>query len=92
MNCKESDGVYIGETSRQLNVRTKEHQADVTYRRVQRSALTEHSVATGHEIDWEDVEIIEREDNWQRRKAKESWNIRMKKSNLNRDEGTLEEL
>ena len=70
----------------------KEHQADVRYGRTQRSALAEHSVATGHEIDWEDVEIIETEENWQRRKAKESWNIKMKKPKLNRDEGALEEL
>ena len=49
-------------------------------------------MATGHEIDWGDVEIIETEEGWQRRKAKETWNIRMKKPKLNRDEGTLAEL
>ena len=92
IKCKECDGEYIGETGRQLKVRMKEHQADVRYGRTQRSALAEHSVATGHEIDWEDVEIIETEENWQRRKAKESWNIKMKKPKLNRDEGTLEEV
>ena len=42
----------------------KEHQADVRYGRTRRSALAEHSVANGHEIDWEDVEIIETEENW----------------------------
>ena len=54
--------------------------------------MAEHSVATGHEIDSEDVEIIETVENWQRRKAKESWNIKLKKPKLNRDEGTSEEL
>ena len=29
------------------------------------------------------------EDNWHRRKTKESWNIKMEKPKLNRDEGTL---
>ena len=89
IRCKECDGEYIGETGRQLNVRTKEHQADVKYGRTQRSALAEHSVATGHEIAWEDVKIIETEQNWLRRKTKESWNIKMTKPLLN---GTLEEL
>ena len=45
-------------------------------------------MATGHEIHWEDVEIIETEENWQIRKIKESWNVRMKKPKLNGDEGT----
>ena len=73
-------------------VRTKVCRVDVRYWRIQRGALAEHSMATGHRIDWEDVEILKTEDNWKRRKTKESWNIRMKKSKLNRDQGTLEEL
>ena len=53
-------------------VRAKEHEVDVKYGRIQRSTLSEHSKATGHRIDWEDVEMVETEDNWKRRKAKES--------------------
>ena len=45
--------------------------------------------ATGHEIDWKGVETMEMEENWQRRKTKESWNIKFGKPNVNRDEGTL---
>ena len=44
------------------------------------------------EIAWEDAKIIETEQNWLRRKIKESWNIKMTKPLLNRDEGTSEEL
>ena len=54
--------------------------------------MAEHGVATEYEIDWEDVEIIEAEENRQRRKIKGLWNIRMKKPKFNRNEGTLEEL
>ena len=43
IKCKECDGEYIGETARQLNIRTKENQANVRYGRMKRSALAEHS-------------------------------------------------
>ena len=55
--CKECDGEYIGEAGRPRNARL--------YERTQRSALVEHSVTIGHEIDWEGVAIIETEENWQ---------------------------
>ena len=34
---------------------------------------------------------MEMEENWHRRKTKESWNIKSEKPSLNRDEGTLGE-
>ena len=42
-------------------------------RKIQREiALAEQSMATGHAIDWEDVKIMETEDNRKRRKTAES--------------------
>ena len=91
ISCKECDREYIREIGRQLRTRTREVQADVSLGRTKRSALPEHSIATGHEIDWKGVEIMEMEENWCRRKTKESWNIKFGKQSLNSDEGTLEE-
>ena len=70
----------------------KEHQADVRYKRIERSALVEHSAMTGLKIDWENVKILVMEEDWRRRKAKESWNIKMTNPKLNGDEGTLQDL
>ena len=56
IKCKYCDGEYIGETGRQLMVGTKEHEVDMRYGRIQRNTLAEHSKATGHRIDWEELE------------------------------------
>ena len=64
INCKECDREHIGEAGRQLEARKNEHHADVRYKRIERSALAEHSAITGHKIDWENVKIIEKEEDW----------------------------
>ena len=48
---KECDGEYTGETGRQLRIRIRQHQEDLSLI-TERSALAEHSIVTGHEIDW----------------------------------------
>ena len=67
----------------------REHQADMRLGRTERSILAEHSIATGHEIDWKGVQIMEMEKYWHRRKMKEAWNIKFGILCLNRDEGFL---
>ena len=54
--------------------------------------MAEHSITTGHTRDLEDVERMEKEDDWKRREAKELCNIKMKKPKANKDRDTLEEL
>jgi len=100
--CSNCNKVYIGETSRQLDTRCKEHKDDVQKHtqgvstRSQRktsatvlhtSALTDHAAATSHVIDWTNIDIKAKEDNLMKRIIKEAICIRKTKNNMNRDAG-----
>ena len=79
--CKNCHRTYIGETSRTLGKRMEEH------KKMTSSAVNEHCKTTGHIMDWENVKVIGREDNWAKRKIKEAIAIRKWKPSLNRDQG-----
>ena len=103
VQCKSCERKYIGETTRPLYVRQKEHQTETdkalktnTYTRQQRkdsftteykSALAEHSVTMNHVIDWEGVKTLERVPDWHMRGIKEAIHIRQTPNNLNRPQG-----
>ena len=50
---------YIGETGRSLTARMKEHRAACRLAAFERSAVAEHAWQAGHEIEWDDVEILD---------------------------------
>ena len=79
----------MGETKRTLATRLKEHKAACRLGAFERSAVAEHAWQEGHEINWNDVEILDTARNLQERKVKESLYIRMapKTCLMNRDEG-----
>jgi hypothetical protein len=98
-NCKES---YVGETSRQLGVRVKEHRVETekltkdrnftrqkrkdSETKMNKSAITDHATSKNHVIDWEATTIRTKEGDWHRRGIAEAINIRTT-PNFNRDEG-----
>ena len=59
--CSGCDAVYVGQTSQQLKKRLALHKSDSKLR-PQRCALASHAHSTGHSIDYEGVQIVERED------------------------------
>ena len=52
ISCKHCSYSYIGQTGRSLSDRIKEHKRAVSRANVDDSALAEHVVNSGHEIDW----------------------------------------
>ena len=80
---------YVGETGRNLTTRLKEHKAACRLAAFDRSAVAKHAWQEGHEIEWNDVEILDTAKDLQERKVKESLYIRMapKSCLMNRDEG-----
>ena len=88
INCVCSD-CYIGETGRPMATRMKEHKADCRYARFERSAVAEHAWMDGHEMDWENIEVLDVEGSNKERLVKEAFYIRATESKrrLNRDEG-----
>ena len=68
--------------------RLKEHKAACRLAAFDRSVVAENAWQEGHEIDWNDVEILDTAKDLQGRKVKESLYIRMapKSCLMNRDE------
>ena len=83
---------YVGETGRNLTTRLKEHKAACRLAAFDRSAVAKHAWQEGHEIEWNDVEILDTAKDLQERKVKESLYVRMapKSCLMNRDEGREE--
>ncbi|XP_018401736.1 PREDICTED: uncharacterized protein LOC108778909 [Cyphomyrmex costatus] len=79
--------VYIGETGRTVNTRMKEHQRDVWLKHITQSALTEHSIETGHRILFDKTVTIAATTSYFPRKHKETLEIQKHPDNLNRDSG-----
>ena len=62
---------YVGETKRTLATRLKEHKAACRLGAFERSAVAEHAWQEGHEIDWNDVEILDTARDLRERKVKD---------------------
>lgn len=58
IKCDNCNGFYIGKTKRCLGIRIKEHQDENS-----NSSILKHAKDTGHQINWDQVEILDRADN-----------------------------
>ena len=66
INCKNCDKVYIGQTSRALRSRTREHKRAI-FTGDKNSLLTQHCVENNHDFDLGDVMVIDRCPQWGKR-------------------------
>ena len=57
IRCKDCDSFYIGKTVRNLITRVNEHREGLI--KDKDSSVSDHSKRFGHEIDWNNVEIID---------------------------------
>ena len=72
INCKDCDKVYIGQTSRALRSRTREHKR-VIFTGDRNSLLAQHCIKHNHVFDLDDVKIIDRCSQWSKRLFLEAW-------------------
>ena len=74
---------------RMVTTRIKEDKAACRLGAFEKSAVAEHAWQEGHEIEWNDMEILDTTKNLHERKVRESLYIRMnpKTCLMNRDEG-----
>jgi hypothetical protein len=86
ISCKECSDQYIGESGRPLKTRLKEHQKSVKDL-TPTSAVAAHAQNEQHHIDWENIKIMDKEQNLVARKIKEAIHIRNFKPMMNRDTG-----
>jgi hypothetical protein len=78
LKCKNCPAHYIGQSKRICNVRMKDHEND------EKSHVFEHHNLQGHEIDFENVEILDRADTIKKLELKEMLYIRKLKPTLNK--------
>jgi hypothetical protein len=83
MSCEDCEGKYVGETSRSLGTRLKEHKRS----RGTLTAVGEHIKDTGHTLDDEGTRVVAREAQYWPRKIHEAIEIKLRTPNLNRDTG-----
>ena len=84
LKCKNCNADYIGQTKRICDVRMNDHQTD------KNSHVYEHHSKPGHEIDFENVEILDRADTIRKLEYKEMLYIRKLKPTINKQtEGEL---
>jgi hypothetical protein len=84
LKCKNCTANYVGQTKRICDVRMNDHQTD------KNSHVYEHHNIDGHEIDFENVEILDRADTIRKLEYKEMLYIRKLKPTINKQtEGEL---
>ena len=88
------NALYIGETKKKVITRTIEHQEDSFKGKWENSDATEHCLECHGQFNWINHKTLSTEQQYQRRKIRESLKIKKAKTNkrrkvLNRDEGNL---
>lgn len=82
IKCKDCDCVYVGQTSRALKTRVKEH-AKAIATLDKNSLLAKHHMLNGHQIDLESVEIVDRSLAWRQRLILEAWHSVRNRNTIN---------
>ena len=77
INCKNCNKCYIGQTYRRLGKRVKEHKS---YKTV---VVANHRFSNNHDMNWEKVQILDREANYFKRDISEMLHIKSEPNTLN---------
>jgi hypothetical protein len=77
---------YIGETGRTLEARFKEHKRAVQARQ-SIDGIAVHTNGTGHDMQWNSAQVLEREPMWWKRRYKEALRIQAENTTMNPDQG-----
>ncbi len=78
VKCNDCTSAYVGETARPLRSRISEHHRDS-------SPVGFHARQELHRVEFDEVQILDREPGWFRRGVKEAIHIEVEGSDLNRD-------
>ena len=89
INCSDCDASYIGETTRSLEIRRKEHLRHTKNGKVEASAVADHVWNHDHRIDWDGARVLDKERNWTSRKIREALHIAKNRPDMNKDRGLL---
>ena len=77
---------YIGQTSRSIQTRLKEHIVDTNHNQVNKSAIVEHSFKSKHHICFNQTNIISSTSHYSSRLIREAILIEKHPNNFNRED------
>jgi hypothetical protein len=81
--------VYMGQTGRSIETKCKEHRRHIHLDQPDKSVVEEHSINTGHCINFSNNIILNRTSSCKDRLVKEIIGIRLNNQNFNRDGGLM---
>lgn len=87
IHCSNCEGTYVGHTSQWLKSRLSLHRSDIRNEN-QRCALAAHALQSDHNIDYENVEILDKNANGNKRKILEMIYINKQENPLNKKTDT----
>lgn len=77
---------YIGQTGRAIDTRKNEHRSDCRHKRITQSALAEHTLQTGHTINFDETKVLAKTQHGKSRYIREAIEIEKHPENINRDD------
>ncbi|KYN02360.1 hypothetical protein ALC62_06740, partial [Cyphomyrmex costatus] len=83
IQCNDCEASYVGQISRQLKTRIKEHRNHINHNSSTRSVITDHRLEYNHDFRWDDVKILDEEPCYRKRLVSEMLNIKKQKLSLN---------
>jgi len=83
INCQDCEASYVGQTKRTLNTRISEHRNHIKRNSPQTSVITDHRLEFDHKFDWDNVEVLDEEINYNKRLISEMIHIKKQKQGLN---------
>ena len=83
INCSSCEVSYVGQTGRQLHTRISEHKNQIKRPSQRQSVITEHRVESGHDFEWEKVEILDTEPIFSKRLTSEMLYIKRQRNGIN---------
>jgi len=93
LNCNNCETTYVGQTKRQLKTRIAEHRSHIKKNTSTHSVITNHRMISDCDFDWNNVEILDVERNFNKRMISEMINIKsqIRSLNIQTDTDSLDE-
>ena len=87
IECKDCEASYVGQTGRHLRERLKEHTKALEKGNTMNSGVAEHAFEKHHNIDLDNIRVLDTESNQSKRLVREALRIRSLGPSMNRDRG-----
>jgi len=81
--CNDCSASYVGQTKRQLKIKTREHVNNSKSISAKPSVITEHMTEFSRSFDWNNVRILDTEANYFKRSVSEMLHIKEQRNGIN---------